>query len=227
MNASTEQMLHAITVFGRNERFGDVSSPLTLEIAALKAVAEPPKPQHAPTAQTPQQHEQRQHTRPAPEPVTTHSTYDTPEAQILEQIGKVAGQQVRTTFAQVNFVGPNNGIMTLQAKYSNTEKRLRDVWANDSIRSKLRSAFQNVYGQNIRVQLKQASTASPTPNTGVQPATPSTSTATIPSSNTSEAQPDNQISDQSQPFNIPDEIDSHPALQRLRSIGGRVVSVDD
>ena len=45
MNASTEQMLHAITIFGRNERFGEASSPLALEIAALQAVAEPPKPE--------------------------------------------------------------------------------------------------------------------------------------------------------------------------------------
>ena len=45
MNASSEQMLHAITVFGRNERFGEASSPVALEIAALKAIASSPVPQ--------------------------------------------------------------------------------------------------------------------------------------------------------------------------------------
>ena len=42
MSASSEQILHAITAFGRNERFADASSPLTLEVAVVKAIAGPP-----------------------------------------------------------------------------------------------------------------------------------------------------------------------------------------
>ena len=43
-------MLHAITIFGRNERFGEASSPLALEIATLQAIADPPKPEPATVA---------------------------------------------------------------------------------------------------------------------------------------------------------------------------------
>ena len=233
MDASIDQMLHAVTVFGRNERFGEASSPLALEIAALQAAAEPPKPeapQVAPqarrAAQPSRAPEQRQPTttqraQPSANSATspTESSSDSPP--ILEAIGKAAGTQVRTTFAQVNFIGPNDGVLILQPKYSNAEKRLRDTWMNDEVRAKLRPAFQTVYGSDIRVQLQQAGAATAQP-TNASPPRPASERQQQPT-----AQPTNQLADQRQPFNVPDDIDSHPTVQRFRNVGGRVVGVED
>lgn len=232
MTASADQMLHAITIFGRNERFGEASSPLALEIATLQAVAEPSKPAAPVAAPQPRRQRQAARQKPTPQPATSsepqppESTATQPTdvpagTRILEEIGKAAGTQVRTTFAQVNFMGPNNGVLILQPKYSNAEKRLRDTWMNDEVRSKLRPAFQAVYGPEIRVQLQQASAApnpvsSPSQNRPIANDQPQQST-----------QPNNQLSDQSQPFNVPDDINTHPAIERLRNVGGRVVGVED
>ena len=243
MNASTDQMLHAITIFGRNERFGEASSPLALEIAALQAVAEPPKPEAPPAPATQSARQPTRRSAPAaqrapqaepapsqPAPADTSGT-----SRILEEIGKAAGTQVRTTFATVNFIGPNNGVLILQPKYSNAEKRVRDAWMNEEIRTKLRPAFQSVYGNDIRVQLQQA----PSPDASAQ-TNNSSSRATATTRTTAPAEtrpapeptqfstpPSNQLSDQSQPFDADDAITAHPAVQNLRSLGGRVVAVED
>lgn len=241
MSASTDQMLHAITIFGRNERFGEASSPLALEIAALQAVADPPKPEAlAAPPQSARQPVRRgasavqpaPQSEPAPSQPAPADTSGSPS--ILEEIGRAAGTQVRTTFAQVNFIGPNNGVLVLQPKYANAAKRLRDAWMNEEIRTKLRPAFQSVYGNEIRVQLQQA----PSPNASAQTnnaSTPSTTaTATSP---TTEIRPapkptqfssssSNQLSDQSQPFG--DEgVMAHPAVQNLRNLGGRIVAIEE
>ncbi len=233
MKASAEQMLHAITIFGRNDRFGEASSPLALEIAALQAVAEPPKPQPT-TASTQQPRRDRQ---PARQQSSRNTTVDQAErrpelsgsqpsdvpvgSRILEEIGKAAGTQVRTTFAQVNFIGPNDGVLILQPKYSNAEKRLRDTWMNDEVRAKLRPAFQSVYGPDIRVNLQQAA-AGANPAANVSQETPASDSRPQPPT-----KPSNQLADQNQPFNVPAEIESHPAVQRIRNLGGRVVNVED
>ena len=231
MSASTDQMLHAITIFGRNERFGEASSPLALEIAALQAVAEPPKPEAppAPATQPTRQPTRRNapavqqapQTEPAPSQPAPADVSGT--SRILEEIGKAAGIQVRTTFAQVNFIGPNNGVLVLQPKYANGAKRLRDAWMNEEIRAKLRPAFQSVYGNDIRVQLQQA--PSPAPAT-TRTTTPS-ETRPAPEPTQFTAPPPNQLSDQSQPFDAGDAITAHPAVQNLRSLGGRVVAIED
>ena len=225
MNATAEQMLHAITIFGRNERFGESSSPLGLEIATLQAVTEPPKAEPPTPPQPARQPVQRQPSRPAPEPVATQPVAATAGSPILQEIGKAAGSQVRTIFAQVDFVGPNDGTLILHPKFSNTAQRLRDTWMNDEIRSKLRAAFQNVYGQDISVQLQQASEQP----TGGNDATRSRTTASARPASSSNPEPPsrNQLSDQGQPFDVPDEIDSDPTVQRLRNLGGRVISVGD
>ena len=233
MNASAEQMLHAIMIFGRNERFGEVSSPLALEIATLQAVAEPQKPQPT-TASTQQPRRERQPVRqqstrqpatsPAPQQPETASTQPADASSgslILEEIGKAAGTQVRTTFAQVNFIGPNDGVLILQPKYSNAEKRLRDTWMNEEVRAKLRPAFQSVYGPDIRVNLQQAAAGS-APATNATQATPASNSRPQPPTQSS-----TQLADQNQPFNAADEIESHPAVQRIRNVGGRVVGVED
>lgn len=228
MTASAEQMLHAITIFGRNERFGEASSPLALEIAALQAVTEPPKPQpSAAPAQQPRRDRQPR-SQPSPpqetrrsEPPTTQPADAPSGSRILEEIGKAAGKQVRTTFAQVNFIGPNNGILILQPKYSNGEKRLRDTWMNEEVRAKLRPAFQTVFGPDVSVRLQPAAAgATPVANAS-QPSPPSNSE---PHTSTRSS---NQLADQKQPFNVPDEIESHPAVQQFRNVGGRVVNVEE
>ena len=245
MNASTEHMLHAITVFGRNERFGEASSPLALEIATLQAVAEPPKPEAptAPAAQQPRRErqparrpstapEQRQPdpAQPTRQPASDQRPDEAPVAssRILEEIGKSAGTQVRTTFAQVNFIGPNeSGVLILQPKYANATKRFRDTWDNVEIRTKLRPAFQTVYGPNVRVQLQAAAAPSGNAQTAATPA-PSTTEPTRPQpAPAAPPQRSNLISDEPKPFNVPDEISTNPTVERLRNLGGRVVGVDD
>ena len=243
MNASTDQMLHAITIFGRNERFGEASSPLALEIAALQAVAEPPKPEAPPAPATQSARQPTRRSAPAaqrapqaePAPSQSAPADTSGTSRILEEIGKAAGTQVRTTFATVNFIGPNNGVLILQPKYSNAEKRVRDAWMNEEIRTKLRPAFQSVYGNDIRVQLQQA----PSPDASAQ-TNNSSSRATATTRTTAPAEtrpapeptqfstpPSNQLSDQSQPFDADDAITAHPAVQNLRSLGGRVVAIED
>ena len=236
MNASSEQMLHAITIFGRNERFGEASSPLALEIATLQAVTEPPKPQPAtaPAAQQPRRESRPARQQPARKPASASEPRqpgpapaqptDVPDgSRILEEIGKAAGTQVRTAFAQVNFIGPNDGILILQPKYANATKRFLDTWNSQEIRAKLRPAFNAVYGPDIRIQLRR------TPASDPNAATTSTGTATQSPSVTTPAptEPNNQLSDQPQPFNLPNDIDTDPTVQSLRNLGGRVISVDD
>ena len=228
MNASTDQMLHAITIFGRNERFGEASSPLALEIAALQAVAEPPNPEapavpsqpaRQPTRRSAPAVQQAPQTEPAPSQPAPADVSDT--SRILEEIEKVAGTQVRRTFATVNFIGPNSGVLVLQPKYANGAKRLRDAWMNEEIRTKLRPAFQSVYGNDIRVQLQQAPAPATTRTTARSETRPA------PSPTQFSTPPSNQLSDQSQPFDADDAITAHPAVQNLRSLGGRVVAIED
>ena len=246
MQASSEQMLHAITIFGHNERFGEASSPLSLEIAALRAIASPPTPQPVATlapaqqprrqpARAPQQAQQpsRQPAR-APDAATDATT----GSRILDEIEKAAGRPVRTAFAQANFIGPNDdGVLVLQPKYASATKRLRDMWMNQETRTKLRPDFQNVYGPNVRVQLQQAtptpsaaSASTPTPTTNTPPA-PAPRPAPTP---TQFAQPtpsapiqSNQLSDSPQPYGVPNAIDTNPTINQLRNLGGRVIGIDE
>ena len=243
MGASTDQMLHAITIFGRNERFGEASSPLALEIAALQAVAEPPRPEAPPAPATQSARQPTRRNTPAtqrapqaePAPSQPAPADTSGSSRILEEIGKAAGTQVRTTFATVNFIGPNNGVLILEPKYSNAEKRVRDAWMNEEIRTKLRPAFQSVYGNDIRVQLQQAPSpdASAQTNNSSSRATATTRAAApaetrpAPEPTQFSTPPSNQLSDQSQPFDADDAITAHPAIQNLRSLGGRVVAVED
>ncbi len=241
MNASNEQMLHAITIFGRNDRFGEASSPLSLEIAALQAVAEPPRPEAVAVAPQPA----RQPTRRAAPAQAQRSPQTEPTgsqsapvgasgaSRILEEIGKAAGTQVRTTFAQVNFIGPNNGVLILQPKYANAAKRLRDFWMNEEVRSVLRPAFQKVYGNDIRVQLQQAPNASTsnvatrTPNIPTSaPTAVASETRPAPAPTQFSGRATNQLSDQHEPFGSDDPITTHPAVQNLRNLGGRVIGID-
>ncbi|MYK61090.1 MAG: DNA polymerase III subunit gamma/tau [Chloroflexi bacterium] len=230
MGASTDQMLHAITIFGRNERFGEASSPLALEIAALQAVAEPPKPESPAVAPQPARQptrrsaptvQQAPQAEPAPSQPAPADTSGS--SRILEEIGKAAGTQVRTTCAQVNFIGPNNGVLVLQPKYTNGANRLRDAWMNEEIRAKLRPAFQSVYGNDIRIQLQQAPSPAPATTRASTPA----ETRPAPEPTQFSTPPSNQLSDQSQPFDADHAITNHPAVQNLRSLGGRVVAIED
>ena len=179
MNASTEQMLHAITIFGRNERFGEASSPLALEIAALQAVAEPPKPPEPqpPASATPQPARQptrrsapvpesRQPspapTQRSPQPEAAPTADDETRTRLLDEIEKVADLQTRNVFAQVDFVLQQDGRLRMSPRYSRFYDRVKKIWDDDSSKSKLRPAFQAVYGPQIRVGLAPAA---PSPNT--------------------------------------------------------------
>ncbi len=239
MNASSEQMLHAITVFGQNERFGEASSPLALEIAALKAIASPPTPQPAaaPTQQPARRPAQQPRQPATATPATTAPSSpqppdSSPNSRILEEIEKAAGRAVRTAFAQVNFIKPDDATLILQPKYASVTSRLRDIWMNEETRTKLRPAFQTVYGSEIRIQLQQApptstqssnssNVSSPTPNTA-----PETRPAPTPTQ-FPQATQTNQLSDDPEPFSLPQELNAHPTVQNLRNLGARVISIDE
>ena len=130
---------------------------------------------------------------------------------------------MRTTFGLVNFIGPNDGVLILQPKYANATKRFLDTWNSQEVRTKLRPAFNAVYGPDIRIQLRR------TPASDPNSATTSTGAATQSPAITTPAPsvPNNQLSDQPQPFNIPNDIDTDPTVRSLRNLGGRVISVDD
>ena len=242
MNASSEQMLHAITVFGQNERFGEASSPLALEIAALKAIASPPTPQPAaaPTQQPARRPAQqpRQPATATPTATTTpaatapsspQSSDPSPNSRILEEIEKAAGRAVRTVFAQVNFIKPDDATLILQPKYASVTSRLRDIWMNEETRTKLRPAFQTVYGSEIRIQLQQAPPTSTQPSNASSPtptATPETRPAPTPTQ-FPQATQTNQLSDNPEPFSLPQELNAHPTVQNLRNLGARVISIDE
>ncbi len=241
MNASTEQMLHAITVFGQNERFGEASSPLALEIAALKAIASPPTPQPAaaPTQQ-PARRPAQQPRQPATAPATTapsspKSSDPSPNSRILEEIEKAAGPAVRRLFAQVEFDGPDpEDVLILRPRYDNMTQRLRTTWMENA--TKLRPAFNTVYGPQISVKLGAASRASTsaTPtgtDTNAQTrSTPNTPPETCPAPTPTQfpqATQTNQLSDNPEPFSLPQELNAHPTVQNLRNLGARVIGIDE
>ncbi len=236
MNASTEQMLHAITVFGQNERFGEASSPLALEIAALKAIASPPTPQPAvaPTQQPARRPAQqpRQPAAAATAPSSPQPPDSSPNSRILEEIEKAAGRAIRTAFAQVNFIKPDDATLILQPKYASVTSRLRDIWMNEETRTKLRPAFQTVYGPEIRVQLQQAPPTSgqSSNSTGSSVSTPSNTHETRPAPTPTQfpqATQTNQLSDNPEPFSLPQELNTHPTVQNLRNLGARVIGIDE
>ena len=226
MNATAEQMLHAITIFGRNERFGEASSPLALEIATLQAVAEPPKPQPA-TAPTQQPRRDRQ---PVRQPVTpqeprqsesspAQAADDSTGSQILEEIEKVAGPDIRKVFAQVDFRLQDDGLLRMAPRYQYLAERLRKLWQDESMRIKLRPAIESVFGSVRGVGIAPPDRDSSAPPANANPSPPTTSNE--------RGKDDNQLADAEKPFNVPDEIESHPAVQRIRNVGGRVVGVED
>ena len=277
MSASTEQMLHAITIFGRNERFGEASSPLALEIAALQAVAEPPKPEptaaatpqpaRQPTRRSAPVPESRQPspapTQRSPQPEAAPTADDETRTRLLDEIEKVADLQTRNVFAQVDFVLQQDGrLQRMSPRYSRFYDRVKKIWDDDSSKSKLRPAFQAVYGPQIRVGLAPAApspnTPAPTtnnPNNNPSPAPartpahspvippgpapyPDTGAGTQRKTKHAQSRPapapaqfsaphSNQLSDQPQAFNTEDAITTHPAVQNLRNIGGRVVAIED
>ena len=123
------RMLHAITILGHNERFGEASSPLSLEIAALRAIASPPEP--ATGGNTGNRTATAPTTRPRTSTTTEPTTRSTnnPTTRIRTRCDnripdprrnrKAAGRPVRTAFAQANFIGPNDdGVLVLQPKYA-------------------------------------------------------------------------------------------------------------
>ena len=153
MSASTDQMLHAITIFGRNERFGEASSPLALEIAALQAVAEPPKPEAPPAAPATQSARQAV-SRSAPTPESRQpstaptertsrtesapTTDDEVRTRLLNEIEKVTDQPTRNVFAQVDFVIQQDGRLRMSPRYGRFYDRVKKIWDEDSSRAKLR-----------------------------------------------------------------------------------------
>ncbi len=226
MNATAEQMLHAITIFGRNERFGEASSPLALEIATLQAVAEPSKP--LPSAGRPQQ--PRRDRQPVRQPVTpqeprrSESSPSQPAnvstgSRILEEIEKVAGPNIRKVFAQVDFTLQDDGLLRMAPRYQHLAERVRQLWGDESLRTKLRPAIESVFGS-----VRGVGIASPDRESG---APPTNADASLPTTSNERGEVDNQLADAEKPFYVPNEIESHPAVQRIRNVGGRVVGIED
>lgn len=251
--ASVDQIMHAITILGKNERFGEASSPLSLEVASLQAVASPvvqPQTQQKPETHTPSpapRQAQRPPTRspepsvnqssPQPSPQTStnsdSSDADQKWGMLLSEIQAVTDRRIRTIFVQVTPDGPNNGILILRPKYENSAKRLLDTWRDENVRNQIRPAFQKVYGQDIRVQLGkyQASSGekpkqSPTkPSNNITP--PSTeNTTSIRQQSVADDTPASVVKE-APSTSLPPEIDNDPVLQVFRSNGATVISVED
>ena len=249
--ASVDQIMHAITILGKNERFGEASSPISLEVASLQAVAPPiVQPQQKPETHTPSP-APRQAQRPprrAPEPSVSQSSpqpspqtstnSDSPDADqkwgmLLNEIQAVTNRRIRTIFVQVTPDGPNNGVLILRPKYENSTKRLLDTWRDENVRNQIRQAFQKVYGQDIRIQLGKYQ-ASSVEKPQQSPATTSNNVAPTPTESTISIQQQNTTDDTPAPVvketpstSLPHEIDNDPVIQVFRSNGARVLSVDD
>lgn len=249
--ASVDQIMHAITILGKNERFGEASSPLSLEVASLQAVASPiVQPQHKPETHTPSpapRQTQRPPTRtpepsvsqssPQPSPQTStnsdSSDADQKWGMLLSEIQAVTDRRTRTIFVQVMPDGPNNGILILRPKYENSTKRLLDTWRDENVRNQIRQAFQKVYGQDIRIQLGkyQASSVekpqqSPTkPSNNIAP-TSTESRSSIQQQSVADDTP-TPVVEETHSTSLPPEIDNNPVLQVFRSNGATVISVEN
>ena len=252
--ASVDQIMHAITVLGKNERFGEASSPLSLEVASLQAVASPQvqspsqeKPQTYTPSPAPQQ-TQRPPTRasdpstgqtsPQPSPQTAATSGSSDEdpkwSMLLSEIQAVTNRRIRTVFVQVTPDGPNNGVLVLRPKYENSTERLRNTWRDENVRNQLRQAFQKVYGQDIRIQLDKYQASSPPKKAPQSPATPSNNVPPPSPEHAASVQQHEAVDDTPAPVlqetsstSLPPEIYNHPVLQTLRSSGARVTSLED
>ena len=250
--ASVDQIMHAITILGKNERFGEASSPISLEVASLQAVAPPiVQPQQKPETHTPSPTPQQAQRPPrrAPEPSVSQSSpqpspqtstnSDSPDADqkwgmLLNEIQAITNdRRIRTIFVQVTPDGPNNGVLILRPKYENSTKRLLDTWRDENVRNQIRQAFQKVYGQDIRIQLGKYQ-ASSVEKPQQSPATTSNNVAPTPTESTISIQQQNTTDDTPAPVveetpstSLPHEIDNDPVIQVFRSNGARVLSVDD
>ncbi len=233
MSASSEQILHAITAFGRNERFADASSPLTLEVAVVKAIAGPPAvnvvaPRTARQA-TPSGARQPQPSGAsrAPRGRSGQASTASPRgddnrwSRFLEGVDLALGSDAKAVFAAMVVTGPADGRLTLRPRDSAVDDKFRAIWGDDANRAKLRPHFQDVYGSSTRLQLMSATTqagvdatSTANENPGVTPATHSDAS-------------DADGAERSGSIVVPEEVDSDPLVQRLRNVGGRVVSVED
>ncbi len=238
--ASADEMMQAIDVMSRIDRYSDSASPLSLEVASLQAIAASSSRQA--TAVTVQSDESPPARLPRSTASTTGSrstapTADTPAPGVdrrwhalLDEIEATTNSRVRGIFVQVSPLGPEDGVLTLKPKYEITTRRLLEIWRNDESRRNLRPAFQKIYGDEIRVQLSQS--ASPTvPNASrpretpiPQPAPPMQKQKREPKPHAGDSP---QTSQPSRSESIPREIERDSTLQMLRSVGARVISVDD
>lgn len=250
--ASVDQIMHAITILGKNERFGEASSPLSLEVASLQAVASPiVQPQHKPETHTPspaprqtqrpprrapEQSVSQSSPQPSPQTSTNSDSSDADQkwGMLLSEIQAVTDdRRIRTIFVQVTPDGPNNGILILRPKYENSTKRLLDTWRDENVRNQIRQAFQKVYGQDIRIQLGkyQASSVEKPQQSPTKP-----SNNITPTSNESRTSSQQQsvaadtpapVVEETHSTSLPPEIDNDPVLQVFRSNGATVISVED
>ena len=242
--ASADEMMQAIDVMSQIDRYSDSASPLSLEIASLQAIAASSSRQA--TAVTVQSDESPPERRPR-STVSTASTTGSRSAAppadapapgadrrwhaLLDEIEATTNSRVRGIFVQVSPLGPEDGVLTLKPKYEITTRRLLEIWRNDESRRNLRPAFQKIYGDEIRVQLSQS--ASPTVPSASRPReTPIPQPAPPPIQKQkrepkSHAGDSPQTSQPSRADSIPGEIEQDSTLQMLRSVGARVISVDD
>ena len=249
--ASVDQIMHAITILGKNERFGEASSPLSLEVASLQAVALPiVQPQQKPETHTPspaprqtqrpprrasEQSVSQSSPQPSPQTSTNSDSSDADQkwGMLLSEIQAVTDRRTRTIFVQVMPDGPNNGILILRPKYENSTKRLLDTWRDENVRNQIRQAFQKVYGQDIRIQLGKYQ-ASSVEKPQQPPTKPSNNIAPTSNESRTYSQQQSVAADTPAPVvkethstSLPPEIDNDPVLQVFRSNGATVISVED
>ncbi len=243
LEATVEQMMHAITILGKNELYGDASSPLSLEIASLQAVADPQTAMASSTQPlampaTPTARAQRPAppsstpVEPSPHTPATQPPEEVKWTQLLDAASSMAGQKVRRVLASVTPETPDNGTLILRPKYDSTANNLRDLFKDKQIRAQLKPAFEKIYGSGIRMQLGSVSSA---PSAQIRTPSANEKTPTVaatPHQRQPETNPSAPVATQAPNApksvlspELPEELAADSTIQMFRNHGARVLSV--
>ena len=252
MQASSEQMLHAITIFGHNERFGEASSPLSLEIAALRAIASPPTPQPVATlapaqqprrqpARAPQQAQQpsRQPARKQPTRCGDRCDNRLPDPRRNRKSRrKTRTNRIRTSQLHRPQRRRRPRSPTQIRQRHQTPPRYVDEPRNQNqtaprlpkrLRPRTSASNSNKQPQHHSRRIRERPTT-PASSHQHQLRAPAPRPAPTP---TQFAQPtpsapiqSNQLADSPQPYGVPNAIDTNPTINRFRNVGGRIVGID-
>jgi DNA polymerase-3 subunit gamma/tau len=170
-----EKLLHVLTVMGEADLKGDSSSPLPLELAILKAAANP-VPQHAvaaPPAQYGQPNAGQQRgsrpgqpaSRPAApvpaegapsrsEPRTPLSAPDEKWHRVVNAMRRTAYRNTSSLLFNVESPEPQSGKLPLRFRSKTLKDRFMEQMSDQRARDELRKAIMSVYGEELRLEIR-------------------------------------------------------------------------